>query len=145
MESSSPRTPWHVWFIGGLTLVWNSFGALDYLMTQTQNASYMSNFTQEQLEFFYGFPWWVTAAWAVAVWGSVAGSLALLFRRAVAVPLFAASLLAMTVTTFHNYVLEDAAAIMGGMGPLIFTVVIFLVAVGLFLYARRMRTVGVLR
>ncbi len=44
-------------------------------MTQTENEAYMSNFAPEQLEFFYGFPAWLVAFWAVAVWGGVAGAL----------------------------------------------------------------------
>ena len=36
-------------------------GAFDYLATQLQFEPYMSQFTEEQLSYFYGFP-----AWAVA-------------------------------------------------------------------------------
>ena len=56
------RRPWHLWLVGILGLLWNLVGAYDYLMTQTQNVSYMSQFTPEQLEYFYGFPTWVVAA-----------------------------------------------------------------------------------
>jgi hypothetical protein len=26
-------TPWHLWLVGVLALLWNSFGAFDYVMT----------------------------------------------------------------------------------------------------------------
>jgi len=26
------RTPWHVWLVGIVALLWSSFGAMDYLM-----------------------------------------------------------------------------------------------------------------
>jgi len=141
---SDSRTPWHLWVVGGLSLVWNAFGAFDYLMTQTQNEAYMAAFTPEQLAFFYGFPWWLTAAWAIAVWGSVAGSLLLLFRKAMAVPVFVVSLACMVLTSFHNFVLSDGAEIMGGIGPVIFSAVIFIVAVLLVVYSRKQRAAGVL-
>jgi len=67
------KTYWHIWVVGILTLAWNSIGALDYFMTQSGNESYMSQFSPEQLSFFYGFPIWVNATWAIAVWFSVAG------------------------------------------------------------------------
>ena len=35
----------------------------------------MANFTQEQLDFFYGFPQWLIAFWAIAVWGSLLGAM----------------------------------------------------------------------
>ena len=62
-ETEVERTPWHLWVIGVVALLWNAMGALDYVMTQTRNEEYMSNFTPEQLSFFYGFPAWVDAAW----------------------------------------------------------------------------------
>ena len=30
------RTPWHLWVVGILALLWNSFGCVDYFMTQTR-------------------------------------------------------------------------------------------------------------
>ena len=68
-------TPKHLWIIGVLALLWNAMGAFDYLMTQTENEGYMSNFSPEQLEFFYGFPAWLVAFWALAVWGGVLSSI----------------------------------------------------------------------
>lgn len=137
-------TPWHLWVVGILGLLWNSVGAFDYLMTETKNEAYMSRFTPEQLEFFYGFPTWVVALWALAVWGGVLGAVLLLMRRRWAVPVFLVSFLSMILTTIHNYVIEDGLAVMGGPGPLLFSAVIFVVAVLLLLYARAMERRGVL-
>jgi hypothetical protein len=138
------RTPLHLWVIGVLALSWNAIGAFDYAMTESKNAAYMSAFTPEQLAFFYGFPAWVIAAWAVAVWGGVLGSVLLLLRRRLAVWVFLASLVAMVVTTFHNYVLSNGLEIFTDAGSRVFTAVIFAVAVGLFVYARTMRARGAL-
>lgn len=137
------QTPTHVWIVGVVTLLWNSVGAFDYLMTQTQNESYMAQFTPEQLEFFYSFPTWVTAFWALAVWGGVLGSILLLMRKSFAVQAFVVSFVSMVVTTFHNYLLSNATEVIGTAG-IIFSVVIFLIAGGLVLYAKAMRERGVL-
>lgn len=143
-DARTRATPWHLWLVGVIALLWNAVGAMDYVMTQTKNEAYMSSFTPEQLEFFYGFPTWVVAAWAVAVWGSVIGSVLLLSRKGVAVQAFLVSLIAMVVTTIHNYVLSNGFEIVGDPFALAFTAVIFLVAVALFLYARAMHQRGVL-
>ncbi len=132
------RTPWHLWVIGVVSLMWNAMGAFDFVMTQTRNEAYMSSFTPEQLSFFYGFPAWVVAAWAVGVWGGVLGSLMLLFRRRMAVWIFLASLAAIVITTFQNLVLSNGMAVVGDAFSLGFTAVIFVVALALFLYARAM-------
>ena len=75
-----PATPWHLWVIGILALLWNSFGAYDYLMTMTRNEAYMSAFTPAQLEYFYGFPAWMEAFWAVGVWCAFLGAVLLVLR-----------------------------------------------------------------
>lgn len=148
MESTLPppaaRAPLHLWVVGILALLWNCGGALDYLMTQTRNASYMSGFSKAQLAYFYGFPAWMIACWAIAVWGGVAGALLLLLRRRLAVPVFAVSLVAMVIVSVYNFGLSNGLEIMGREAAL-FSAAIFVVAVALLLYARWLARRGVLR
>jgi len=137
------RTPWHLWLVGVLGLLWNSVGAYDYLMTQTRNESYMSRFTPEQLDFFYGFPSWVVAFWALAVWGGVLGALLLLLRRRLSAPVLLVSFLAVIVTSIHNFLLSNGLEVMGPVGAG-FSALIFVIALGLWLYARAMAQRGAL-
>ena len=67
MNQATQKTPIHLWVIGILALLWNLVGAFDYVATQFRLESYMSKFTPEQLDYFYGFPAWMDAAWAIAV------------------------------------------------------------------------------
>ncbi len=143
-EEKAHATPRHLWVVGVIAVLWNAFGAMDYVMTQTQNEGYMSSFTPEQLEFFYGFPTWVVAAWAIAVWGGVVGSVLLLVRKRFAVQAFLASLIGMVITTFHNYVLSNGFEVAGDLFYIVFTAAIFIAAVLLLLYARAMQERGVL-
>ena len=141
--SRSVATPKHLWIIGIVTLLWNMMGAFDYLMTQTKNASYMAQFEQAQLDYFYNFPTWLVVFWALAVWGSVAGSVLLLMRKRQAVPVFIASFASMVITSIYNFGFSNGAEVMGSMG-FVFSVVIFIVALGLWLYSRAMQVRGVL-
>jgi len=143
--ASGLTTPWHVWVVGVGALLWNCVGAFDYTMTETRNAWYMSAFTPQQLAYFYGFPKWVIATWALSVWGGVLGALALLLCKRWAVTLFAVSLVTMTVTFFHNFVLTNGVAVAGGLAGLLFTAMIFLVGVALLGYARVLARRGILR
>jgi hypothetical protein len=141
--ANTTKTPVHLWIVGALAVLWNFVGAYDYLMTQTENEAYMAKFEPAQLEYFYNFPTWVVAAWAIAVWFGVLGSVLLLVRRRLAEPVLLVSLVAMTVTAVYNYGLSDGIEMMGSAG-FAFTLVIFIVAVGLWLYARAMRGRGLL-
>ncbi|MDT8369238.1 MAG: hypothetical protein RQ745_08510 [Longimicrobiales bacterium] len=141
--SPSSGTPRHLWIVGGLALLWNGFGAFDYLMTQTGNEAYLAQFSPEQLEFFTTFPYWVVSFWALAVWGAVLGSVLLLLRKRLAAPVFLVSFVSMVITSAHNFLLVNGAELMGAAG-VVFSGVIFLVALGLWLYARSMARVGVL-
>lgn len=148
--SATPRriraTPTHLWVIGGLALLWNALGATDYLMTVTENEAYMSSFTDEQLAYFYSFPVWAMSAWALAVWSAVFGSVALLLRRRWAVGLFAVSLVSMLVSSLYTFGLSEGVKVMnGGLGQWLFTLAIWIVAIGLYFYARAQRAQGVLR
>jgi hypothetical protein len=144
MNETSSRIPRHLWIVGGLSLLWNAVGAFDYTATQMRLESYMSQFSAEQLAYFYGFPAWAVAAWAIAVWSSLLGSLCLLLRKAWAVPLFGIALAGMVFTALYNFVLTDGMA-MVGTGGLVFTAVIWVIAISLFFYARAMARRGVLR
>jgi hypothetical protein len=144
MSKAKVKTPVHLWIIGILALLWDAIGAFDYVATQMRLDFYMSEFTLEQLDYFYGFPAWMDAAWAIAVWSSLLGALALLLRKSWAVPLFGIAIVGMLLTSIHSFVLSNGAQIMGDFAVK-FTVVIWIIAVFLFLYARAMANKGVLR
>jgi hypothetical protein len=141
-DTSKP--PRHLWLIGLVALLWNSFGAFDYVMTETRNAWYMSTFTPDQLAYFYTFPAWAVATWALSVWGGVLGSVLLLLRRRLAVPVFAISLATMTTTIVYNYALTSGFKVMGGVGALAFSGGIFLIGAALLVYARKLSQRSVL-
>ena len=144
MNSNNVRAPVHLWIVGILALLWNAVGAFDYLATKLRLDFYMSQFTPEQLDYFYGFPAWMIAAWAVGVWGALLGTLALLMRKTWAVWLYGASLLGLAVSTVYNFVLSSGAEIMGD-AAMIMTAVIWVIGLFLFFYARAMAKRGVLR
>lgn len=131
--------------VGVVSLLWNSVGAMDFVMTQTRNVAYMKGFTPAQLEFYYGYPLWVVVAWGIAVWAGVMGSLFLLLRKRMAVQLFLSSLACMVLTDIYNFVLSKGLEVMGGAETLIFAAVIFVTGVLLWVYARSMFKRGVIK
>ena len=136
-------TPWHLWAVGGLSLLWNGYGGYDYVMTQTNNAAYLAQFTPEQRAYFDGFPLWMEAVWAVGVWGAVLGSVLLLLRSKWAFHVFVASLIGFAASVVYGQ-MSGGAALMGTTG-VAFSAAIFLLGLGFVMYSRMMTRKGVLR
>ena len=136
-------TPWHLWAVGALALLWNGYGGYDYVMTQTNNAAYLAQFTPEQRAYFDSFPMWMEVVWAVGVWGAVLGSVLLLLRSKWAFHAFLASLIAFAASVIYGQT-SGGAAVMGTTG-MVFSAAIFLLGLGFVMYSRMMTRKGVLR
>ncbi|GAB4179099.1 MAG: hypothetical protein Kow0020_15210 [Wenzhouxiangellaceae bacterium] len=145
-ESSVARVPApvHLWIIGVLAVLWNAGGAFDYLATQLPIESYLEQFTPEQRAYFESFPAWMTGFWALGVWGALFASIALLLRSRWAVTLYALSLVGMLGSMGWTVFFSDGLEMMG-QGAAWFSAAIVVIGVGLLMYARAMRTRGVLR
>ena len=144
MDNPAKR-PLHLWIVGLLSTVWNGFGAFDYLMTQTDNEAYLAQFTDPQRIYFQSFPLWMEAAWALGVWGALAGSLLLLLRSRHAMLAFGISLVGLLVSTIYQYGLASPPADMMTGGMIAMNIAIWVIAIALLLYARQMRAKGSLR
>ena len=118
---------------------------MDYVMTETRNEEYLSQFTPELIAFVDAMPSWMIAVWAIGVWGGVLGSLLLLLKKRFAVPVFIASCAATVIMAVRNYLFENGMEVMGDTFSLVFTAVIFLFTLGLVFYARAMTRQGVLQ
>jgi len=138
------RTPIHLWVVGVISLVWNFGGVFDYLATQLELDVYLSQFTPEQIAYYQSFPAWGVAGWAFGVWGAFAGSILLLSRCRWAVCAFGLSILGMVVSTICSFGFSNGLEMMGP-GAAVFMAVIWIIAIGLFLYALTMKQRGVLR
>lgn len=135
-------TPWHLWVMGLLALLWNGYGAYLYVMSQTHDAGYMAQFTAGQRSYLDSYPMWMDAAWAIGVWGGVLGAVLLLLRMKWAVWAFVASVIALAVSLIYGQT-SGGADIMGS--GVVFNAVIAFIAVLLAIYAARLMKRGVLR
>ena len=131
---TSARTPVHLWIVGILALLWNMMGAFDYLATQLQLDFYMSNFSEEQLTYFYSFPAWAISGWAIAVWSALAGSIGLLLRKKWSLYAFVVSLVGMIVSSIYTLGMSNGLEIMGS-SAIYMTVVIWIISIFLVSYA----------
>ncbi len=144
-RGAGSRTPWHLWLVGVLSLLWNGFGAYDHTMSNLQGDAYLRSMgiTEAQLAYFHDMPPWMTAVWAVGVWSGLLGSVLLLLRRRWAREAFGLSLLAVVVSLIYAFLLSNGAELMAEHAPMQFVVL----AVALFLawYAWWVSKRGLLR
>ena len=140
------RTPWHLWVVGIIGILWNAFGATDFVMTMFNRDAWfqMMHVTADQAAMMASMPAWAYAAWFAGTWGAFLGSVALLMRSRLAVWLFLVSLLGLAASLVYAYGLSDAGASMGQDGMMMYAVI---VAGALFFlgYAWAMKRRGVLR
>lgn len=135
------KTPWHLWLIGIVTLLFNAMGVLSYTMTKLGKLADLG-MTPDQITFMNSYPAAATALWALGVWGAFAGSVLVLLRSKWAVAAMVVALVGLIGTTIYNYVLIDVPADMEAPA---LDVVIWAVTLFLLFYARRMAAAGVLR
>jgi len=135
------KTPWHLWLVGIVTLLFNAMGVLSYTMTKLGKLAELG-MTPDQIAFMNSYPAWISAFWALGVWGAFAGSLLLLLRSKWAVAAMVVATIGLVGTTIGNYIVIDVPAAM--QAPAL-DVVIWAVTLFLLFYARRMAAAGVLR
>lgn len=138
-----PRATVSFWFVAVLSLLWNLFGCYDYLMSKLSPESYFASMgmNAESVAYMAALPGWLTAFWALGVWGSLAGSLLLLARSRLAVPAFALSLAGLAVSQLtQEFWLRPPQA-----GPIGLILMVWSALVFFLIYARSMAARGVLR
>lgn len=142
------RTPWHLWVVGVVSLLWNAFGAFDFVNTTTRGEAYMREmkFDQTMIDYFNAMPTWMYVPWTLGVWGAVIGSILLLLRNRFAVVAFALSLLGAVISLIYGQVIDPPPPPPVGMEMMTYMPwVIVVIAAFLAWYAWTMKKKGVLR
>ena len=142
------KTPWHLWVVGVLSLLWNAFGGFDFVSTTTRGEAYWraSGMTQPMIDYYHAMPGWMYLPWALGVWGAVAGSILLLVRRGWAVPAFGLSLIGAVVSLIYGKLINPPPPPPPAMAAMTYMPwVIVVIAALLLWYAWAMAKKGVLR
>lgn len=137
--TAETKTPVHLWVVGGLSLLWNGLGCIDYLMTETANRTYLARMPADQIAYMHALPAWLTGAWAIGVWGGLAGSILLLMRSRHSVVLFALSFVGAVIGLGYQVFLTDMPLSMraGLMGMMPWVIVIITVSLLWYSWAEK--------
>jgi len=143
--ATGSKVPIHLWIVGVLAVLWNGFGATDFAASTFAPDVWlgdMMGYNTEQVGFIKSFAWWQSLMWFIGTWGGLLGSIALLMRNQLAVPLYIASIIGAVGSMIVSRTYKDVPE---GMDPGFIPYVIIGIAALLLIYAIRMRRAGVLR
>lgn len=135
------KTPWHVWVVGLVSLLWNSVGGFSYTMTRLGRLEDLG-MSQTEIAFFESSPVWANAFWALGVWGAIAGSVLILLRSRFAVHALVVAIIGLLGSNTWQYVIADVPETL--QSPAL-TLMIWATTLFMLFYASRMTRAGVLR
>jgi hypothetical protein len=144
LDSHLSRAPHGLMAAAVLGVLWNLYGVVQFAgsFTPAGQAAMTAGMTPAQAAVYLALPGWVSAVFAVGVFGGLAGSIALALRRRVAVPVLWASLVGYALLFAADAYHGVFAAIPAQLAVLALVV---LIAAALLWAARRAAQRGLLR
>lgn len=111
-DTMKAATPWHLWAVGVVSLLWNGYGAYLFIMSNTRGEAFYRELgmPQAMIDYQNAMPMWMYVPWTVGVWGALFGSILLLLRQGLAVWAFGLSLIGAVVSLLYGKVIDPAPA-----------------------------------
>ena len=134
------KTPWHLWAVAILALLWNAAGAYTIMMAQ---AGTLADLKPEEAAYYAAQPIWFVIATDISLLAAIAGAVALLLRSRTAAWLFSLSLVSIVVTNVYDLAAGTSRTLANQTAAIV-TVGIVAIAIVELAYARAMRKRGVL-
>lgn len=133
-ESNKPNTLF--WVIGIIALIWNGLGVMAYLSQAYMTDEMLAALPEAERALYENVPAWVTAAFAIAVFGGTLGCILLLLRKKLAKPVFLISLVGIIVQMIYNLFMSKASEVYGP-GGMVMPIMVMLIGVFLLLYSKK--------
>jgi len=140
--TEATKTPWHLWVIGIVALLWNGFGAFDFTATSLRVEPYIAQFPPAMMDYIQALPLWMWVGWALGTVGGFIGSVLLLMRNKLAAWAYALSLIGAGASNGSTLINPPPPEIGANAGLTIF---ILVVAAGLLAYSFWLSRRGILR
>ena len=134
-EQNSASVSRSFWLVAAIALLWNLMGCMILLSEVFAKEAMMESFTEAQKEWSRSTPTWIYIVFAISVATGIAGSVSLLMRKSLSVPLFAISCIAVIIQMVYTMLIDQGLQVMGPSGAVMPTLVVSLSIVWL-LFAR---------
>lgn len=124
-----------------LGLLWMAFGCFAYVSEMQADSASLAALPELNQQLITGRPAWATGLFAIAVWGGLVGTLLLMMRKAIAVPVLLMAMLATLGTYTWPLLLSGLVSQFGGADWGL-TIAILGIQIALWLLARSAKTKG---
>ncbi|MFQ3248358.1 MAG: hypothetical protein ACI9O6_000160 [Glaciecola sp.] len=135
------KTPMWLVVVAVVALFWNLIGAAAVIMNFMISPEALAAMSTAQQQMYADTPSWSSYASLLAVVTGSLGCVALLMKKAWAVPLFALSLIGLVVQNIGIFIVVDAVAVLGNT-VLFMQSGVAIIAIGLLLLARMAKQRG---
>ena len=137
---SKSKPPVWFWVVSVLALIWNLMGVKAYLDQAFGSGNALQDVANSLDKAINPTPAWVTAAFAIAVWGGAAASLLLLLRKKLAHTIFIVSLIGIVAQMFYNFFIANVSDF--GPGGISMPIMIIAFGIGLVFFAKKGKEAG---
>lgn len=131
------------WIVAVLALLWNGFGLFDYVMTLSNNEEYLAQYTEEQMAYWQGMPFWRLGLWTLGIAAGFVGAVLFIMRRKLATTLWLIAIASILLNSVADLFMGGIEVL--GLGMIAFGAAFVGGVQFLFwLYAKRQEKKGVL-
>ncbi len=139
--TDTTKTPWHVWLVGIILLLWHGYVMFDYMATVFRFEPYLAGYPEEMLEYYFAAPLWMYVLWFIGGAGGLIGAILLLRRNKLVIPVFGAGYVAAIIANLYTTLNPPPSM---PVGPE-FIIMIFVLAALVLLYCLWLKKKGQLR
>lgn len=143
MSESSIKPSNSYWAIVFIALIWNLIGVFFYLQLAYMTSEELALLPNAQQLLLENTPAWVTAAFALSVFGGTLGCILLLMRKKLATFLFIISLISIVARMSYYFFIKNAAEVYAPE-DMYMSALVIIVAIFLLWYSKKMESIGIL-
>ena len=143
MTESKNKPATSFWIIGITALIWNLMGVFAYLQEAYMTAEDLAALPIEEQALYENIPAWVTAAFALAVFGGALACILLLLRKKLATFVFIISFVSILAQMTYNLLMSKAMEVYGP-GGMIMPIMVIVIGAYLIWYSKKMDAQGIL-
>ena len=143
MTKSKNKPSTSFWIIGIVALIWNLMGVFAYLQEAYMTAEDLAALPIEEQALYENIPAWVTAAFALAVFGGALACILLLLRKKLATFVFIISFVSILAQMTYNLLISKAMEVYGP-GGMIMPIMVIVIGAYLIWYSKKMDAQGIL-
>ncbi|MEP1097252.1 MAG: hypothetical protein ABJG78_19205 [Cyclobacteriaceae bacterium] len=136
MTNDSIKPPVWFWIVSGIALIWNAMGIQAYLDQAYMTPEKLSGLPEAQQAMYIDNPAWVTAAFAIAVFGGTIASILLLLKKKLAYTVFVVSLAGILAQMSYAFFMSGATDSFGP-GGMIMPIMIILAGAALVYLSKK--------